>query len=114
LHPDSGWLERFPIHLEVSADWLSSLQSKTGPWLALDRASLDILKVGLRVEPKVHKIIALLWSRLPGNLTVGVCVPHCMSGRFEFSQDECRDQLTGCVDGITPEAGGFSSLIGAR
>ena len=42
----------------------------------------------------------------------GIYVPHRISGCFEFSQHFSANQVTGRVDAISPEAGGFVSLIG--
>ena len=71
------------------------LPLKKRPWLALDRASLDVLKVIFDIDLKIHKIIVQPWCRLPRNSTVGVYVPHRISNGFEFSQHFCRNQLTG-------------------
>jgi hypothetical protein len=42
----------------------------------------EILKVGLSVELKVQKVIAQPRRRLPRNFTVGMYVPHRISGRL--------------------------------
>ena len=72
----------------------------------------NALKIILRIKYKVLEIIAQPWRRLPCNFAVEVYVSHRISGRFEFSQHFCNNPVTSRVDAVTPEAGGFESLIG--
>ena len=61
-------------------NWPSSLRPKTEWRLVHGRARLVNRKVGLRIELQVQKIIVQLWCRLPRNLTVGIYIPHRISG----------------------------------
>jgi hypothetical protein len=57
-------------------------------------------------------VVTQPWRRFPSNPAPAIHVPHGISGCFEFNEHFGRNQVAGSMGVISPEAGGFESLIG--